>query len=106
MLPSVFSQCAQSKKSADGKSGMLRILEIGAGTGSASKVALPILTEMEVKYSYTYTDISNVFFNKAKETFEPYLNNIQFKVLNIEEDPKSQGFSPDQFDLVVRIAQN
>jgi hypothetical protein len=26
---------------------------------------------------------------------------MQFKVCNIEEDPKSQGFSPDQFDVVI-----
>jgi hypothetical protein len=86
-----------------GLGGVIRILEVGAGTGSATTRSLQALTEAGVKYSYTFTDISNAFFYKARETFATYSNNMQYKVLNIEEDPKAQGFAPNQFDIVVSI---
>jgi predicted O-methyltransferase YrrM len=101
LLPALIRQCLENTRSPDGKVGVLRILEIGAGTGSATKMMLKVLSEMNGKYSYTFTDISNAFFVKARETFKPYLNNMKFNVLNVEDDPKAQGLAPNQFDLVV-----
>ncbi|ODM98075.1 Polyketide synthase-nonribosomal peptide synthetase [Orchesella cincta] len=80
--------------------GIIRVLEIGAGTGSSTKIVLPIFEELETRYQYTYTDISPAFFNKAEGIFQPYGKKIQYKVLNIESDPLEQSFIPHHYDIV------
>ncbi|MBS1518088.1 MAG: SDR family NAD(P)-dependent oxidoreductase [Bacteroidetes bacterium] len=77
---------------------ILKILEIGAGTGSTASYLTKVLEDVNV--SYTYTDISPAFFIKAKEKF-PTLKNISYKVLDIEKDPLTQGFSENEFDIIV-----
>jgi Polyketide synthase dehydratase/Methyltransferase domain len=88
----------------------LRILEIGAGTGSATKVVLEGLQPLDPETqtpigsaigSYCFTDISKGFFGKAKESFEPWSKLLNFQTLNVEEDPTLQGFELGSFDIVV-----
>ncbi|MBF0548409.1 MAG: SDR family NAD(P)-dependent oxidoreductase [Candidatus Riflebacteria bacterium] len=75
----------------------LRILEIGAGTGSLASWLLPVLPPHRVKY--VFTDVSLAFTTHAEEKFKkfPFVN---FKTLNIEKDLQSQGFDPHSFDLI------
>ncbi|KAK0386278.1 hypothetical protein NLU13_6115 [Sarocladium strictum] len=83
----------------------MKILEIGAGTGGAS---LPILkalggsngTAPRFK-SYTFTDISVGFFEKAREKLASWVPFMNFGELNIEEDPAEQGFDLGSYDLVI-----
>lgn len=89
------------------KNPALRIIEIGAGTGSMTgHVISPILSHQETENGtprfskYDYTDISGSFFGRAREKFAG-IPNMEFKTLNIETDPVSQGFSPESYDLVV-----
>lgn len=84
---------------------ILRVLEIGAGTGGGTSVILKGLTRggggCERMYSsYTYTDISSGFFVAAQERFRQYAG-IDFKVLDITKDPDKQGFDSGSFDLVI-----
>lgn len=53
--------------------------------------------------SYTYTDISPGFFEKAAEMFEPhhYSNKIIYKLLDIEKAPSAQGYEKYAYDIVV-----
>jgi SAM-dependent methyltransferase len=51
--------------------------------------------------SYTYTDISSSFFDKAKETFSSWRNLLDFKTLDIEKDVAAQGFEEGSFDLIL-----
>jgi len=75
------------------------ILEIGAGTGGATK---SILKELGLDFgSYTFTDISTGFFEKAQETFAPFRNRMMFRAFNADQDPESQGFIPHSYDLIV-----
>ena len=75
------------------------ILEIGAGTGGATK---SILREIEQTFaSYTFTDISSGFFEKAQQVFDEFAAKMTFKTLNIEIDPQTQGYAPHSFDLIV-----
>ncbi|CAA9957825.1 Beta-ketoacyl synthase domain-containing protein [Pyrenophora teres f. maculata] len=68
----------------------MNILEIGAGTGSASKT---ILKHLSGAYkSYTFTDISSGFFPTAVETFAEHQSKMDFRVLDIGKSPKEQGF--------------
>ena len=86
----------------------LKILEIGAGTGSATRVVLDTLSGASKGHStaprfanYTFTDISPSFFEAAKDTFGSYANRMTFKTLDISSDPIQQGFDAEQYDLVV-----
>jgi phospholipid N-methyltransferase len=81
----------------------LRILEIGAGTGSITATILKHLKSPygERMYSkYTYTDISAGFFVAAKQRFKDYVE-IEYATLDISKDPIEQGFKEQSFDLIV-----
>ncbi|KAK4224395.1 lovastatin nonaketide synthase [Podospora fimiseda] len=76
-----------------------RILEIGAGTGGATKSVLSAIGH--TMSSYTYTDISPGFFDQAAEVFEAYRDKMTFKVLDIERSPASQGFELANYDIII-----
>lgn len=80
----------------------MNILEVGAGTGSATK---QIIREVGPKFtSYTYTDISSGFFEAAQHTFAPHIPRMIFKVLDISKDVRQQDMNGHSFDLVVASA--
>ena len=51
--------------------------------------------------SYTYTDISVGFFDKAAELFRAYSDRMTFTKLDVEKEPVSQGYEPYSYDIVV-----
>ncbi|KAK1998424.1 hybrid PKS-NRPS protein [Colletotrichum falcatum] len=76
-----------------------KILEIGAGTGGATGA---MFNGLKGAYSsYTFTDISSSFFEKAKAKFKDEVDRIVFKTLDVEKDVTEQGFSPGTYDVVV-----
>ncbi|KAL3475924.1 hypothetical protein BJX99DRAFT_259001 [Aspergillus californicus] len=77
----------------------MRILEIGAGSGSATKAVLNRLKTS--LYSYTFTDISAGFFDQAEANFADLSDLMSYRILDIEQDPLEQGFQPGSFDLVI-----
>ena len=77
----------------------LRVLEIGAGTGSATAAALPELPAG--RFKYIYTDISAGFFSEAEERFGGGDGSIEYRVLDIEKSPVDQGFDSHGYDLVI-----
>ena len=84
----------------------MRILEIGAGTGSMTSSVLDVLTkdgdtEGTSRFDhYDFTDISPSFFENASKTFTDH-RRIQFSVLDIEKDPGAQGFNAGSYDMIV-----
>ena len=78
----------------------LRILEIGAGTGGTTSYVLPILPSQQTEYFFT--DISPLFLSCAKERFSQF-NFVRYELLNIENDPKTQGFATESFDIVLAV---
>ncbi len=78
---------------------VLRILEVGAGTGSATTDILPLLPSG--RFEYTFTDISAGFFTEAESRLSKTNAPIEYKPLNIEIDPVSQGFDGHGYDLVI-----
>ncbi|KAI0188865.1 hypothetical protein F4808DRAFT_454145 [Astrocystis sublimbata] len=83
----------------------MKILEIGAGTGAATK---RILAEVESKFlSYTAMDLSLGFAEAANGIFaqhrrkHPARRVMEFKVLDAERDPIEQGYKEGEYDLLV-----
>jgi hybrid polyketide synthase/nonribosomal peptide synthetase ACE1 len=77
----------------------MNVLEIGAGTGGATK---SFLKEIGDTFStYTFTDISSGFFEKASQVFAAYSSRMSFRVLNIEKDIEEQGFVDGSYDLII-----
>ena len=77
----------------------LRIVEVGAGTGSATASVLPELPEG--RFDYVYTDISAGFFAEAEAQFGEADGGIVYRVLDIENDPVEQGFESHGYDLLI-----
>lgn len=79
------------------------IIEIGAGTGSATLPLFEAFGDDAVDHirSYTYTDISSGFFETAKDRLDRWKSVIEYKTLDISKDPVAQGFEANKYDLVV-----
>ncbi len=77
----------------------LRVLEVGAGIGSATECILPVLPVG--RFDYMYTDISAGFFAEAEDRFAQAEAPIEYRVLDIEKEPVAQGFDSHGYDLVI-----
>ncbi|PYI03687.1 polyketide synthase [Aspergillus sclerotiicarbonarius CBS 121057] len=76
-----------------------KVLEVGAGTGSATR---KVLSQIGRDYhSYTYTDISAAFFEEAQSAFIDHEDRFTYEVLDLERDPTAQGFQEHAYDLVI-----
>ncbi|CAL8085124.1 unnamed protein product [Orchesella dallaii] len=100
MVSKATHKLAHTKNVMQDEKYVLRLLEIGAGTGSFTENALNALETTGSEFEYTYTDISAAFFPAAEKKFEKYAKHMKFKKLNIEEDPFEQGFTPEYYDHV------
>lgn len=77
----------------------MNVLEIGAGTGGATK---QIFSKIKQNFcSYTFTDISSGFFPKAQNVFKDSSHKIVYQPLDISEDPEKQGFIEHSYDLII-----
>jgi hypothetical protein len=92
------------------KSPNLRVIEIGAGTASAT---LPVLQQLSnndttqtPRFSkWTFTDISPGWFENAKQVLSEWNERIDYKVLDIDKDPLEQGFEAESesYDVVLAV---
>ncbi len=99
--PQVFNRLAAETVAAEVASrpaGGIRVLEIGAGTGSTTA---HLLNEFPAdRTEYYFTDVSPVFLDRAADKFRPY-SFLRYQLLDIEREPQSQGFAAGQFDIVI-----
>jgi NADPH:quinone reductase-like Zn-dependent oxidoreductase/SAM-dependent methyltransferase len=77
---------------------ILRILEVGAGTGGLTTHLLPLLDRQSA--SYVFTDISPSLLAKAERRFGDH-SFMQWKPFDLDRDPSEQGFDPHTFDLIL-----
>lgn len=75
-----------------------RILEIGAGTGSATYHILNALDAERCRY--TFTDVSRYFTEQAKQAFADHAF-VDYRLLDVSADPQAQGFAAQCFDIVI-----
>ncbi|HET7695303.1 MAG TPA: SDR family NAD(P)-dependent oxidoreductase [Vicinamibacterales bacterium] len=76
----------------------IRILEIGAGTGSTAAYLLPALDPKRARY--TFTDLSNAFLSRAREKFAAFPF-VDYRLFDVSQDPAAQGFEAGSFDVIV-----
>jgi NADPH:quinone reductase-like Zn-dependent oxidoreductase/acyl transferase domain-containing protein len=83
----------------------LKILEIGAGTGGATKLMLNTLCpdgeDIRKFGRYTFTDVSHSFFHTAREELGTKAEGLEFELYDIESSPESQNLDVGGYDLVV-----
>lgn len=81
----------------------MKIIEVGAGTGSAT---LPVLQALQapnrvLASEYCFTDISPGFFPSARELLSDFENVVQYKTLNVEKTAEENGFEPNSYDVLI-----
>ncbi|AZC26527.1 GNAT family N-acetyltransferase [Pseudomonas sessilinigenes] len=80
----------------------LRIIEIGAGTGgTSSRLFLHLAPYAQAIDEYCYTDVSEAFLAHGREQYGEQASYLRTGNLDIERDPRSQGFEPGHYDVVV-----
>ncbi|UPX20628.1 uncharacterized protein EKO05_0010856 [Ascochyta rabiei] len=82
----------------------MRYIEIGGGTGGATRIAMQALRShngMKRYSDYTFTDISPGFLSTARETLSGVgFNDMIYNVLDVEQDPEANGYEP-AYDVVL-----
>jgi SAM-dependent methyltransferase/NADP-dependent 3-hydroxy acid dehydrogenase YdfG len=79
---------------------VVKILEIGAGTGASTSSLLPNLNPFKTRY--VFTDVSKYFLHKGLQRFKQY-GFVEYCLFDAEEDPCLQGIRTQQFDIVVAV---
>jgi acyl transferase domain-containing protein/SAM-dependent methyltransferase len=77
---------------------VLRVLEVGAGTGGTTASVLPMLSPERARY--VFTDMSDLFLDRARERFAAYPF-LDYRLFDMERDPAEQGFAPASFAVIV-----
>ena len=80
----------------------MKILEIGGGTGGATRQILELLfskTLFKRYASYTFTDVTTSFLSFAEAELMA-CNGMIYKTLDIQEDPQNQGYE-STYDLII-----
>ncbi|KAF3003888.1 t1pks [Neopestalotiopsis sp. 37M] len=85
------------------KNPRMRVLEVAAGTGGATSAILDTLVSQSGPkrlQDYTLTDSAGWLIAEAQSRFASH-DGLAYRVLDILQDPSTQGFEKEYFDLVV-----
>ena len=77
---------------------VIRVLEIGAGTGGTTAHLLAEFPEGRTRYHFT--DVSAAFTERARNRFAGH-SELLYGQLDISNDPLQQGYKQGQFDIVI-----
>ena len=83
---------------ARGISTPMRVLEIGAGTGSTSSSLHPLFAPQSTEY--WFTDVTPVFIDRARQKYGD-VSFMRFAEFDLERGPTGQALAPGSFDLIV-----
>jgi malonyl CoA-acyl carrier protein transacylase len=81
----------------------VRVLELGAGTGGTSHAALAALAAGGHPVEYLYTDVGGSFVAHGRRTFGPDYPFADFRLFDMEKDPREQGIEPAGLDVVLVV---
>lgn len=93
----------ETTRLASGGAGV-KVLEIGAGTGGTTSAVLQQLEDQGAAGAlteYAYTDVSSAFLAAARAEFSARCSVANFRTLDIEKVPASQGFGEASYDIVL-----
>ena len=100
-LGATLTACLAGKL-ANGQSGQIRILEIGAGTGGTTSALVPLLQPFGGAIAeYCYTDLSRAFLIHAEEKFGPRLPALRTAIFDASRPLAAQGMPEHHFDFVI-----
>ncbi|KAJ4328568.1 hypothetical protein N0V84_000927 [Fusarium piperis] len=77
----------------------MKILEIGSGTGYHTGDILKAFEGRNIQ-SYDLTDVSLSLLQQLKSSYSQH-EGVNFKALDINQDPLGQGFDLDSYDVVI-----
>lgn len=76
----------------------LKVLEVGAGTGSLTASVIKALPQDDCEY--LFTDIGPAFVSAAKTNFGEH-SFMEFRTYDVEREPEEQQLAPGSCDLVL-----
>ena len=77
----------------------MKLLEVGAGTASATREVLRHVGR--AYHSYTFTDISAGFFEDTLDSLPDHADRLIFQKLDVGQDPVEQGFEEHAYDVII-----
>lgn len=77
----------------------IRVLEVGAGTGSLTSNLLSLFPSDRTEY--VFTDNGPLFLQAAEDRFGEDYPFVEYKMFDCEKDPELQGFDPHHFDIIL-----
>lgn len=77
----------------------IRVLEVGAGTGSLTSNILNVFPSDRTEY--VFTDNGPLFLQAAEDRFGEDYPFVEYKMFDCEKDPEAQGFEPHHFDIIL-----
>ncbi|AZC62590.1 non-ribosomal peptide synthetase [Pseudomonas chlororaphis] len=80
----------------------IRLLEVGAGTGSCTEHVLAALKPFAENISeYCFTDLSQLFLQRAERRYRSEHPYLATRIFNAEKEPQAQGMTPEHYDVVI-----
>ncbi|EHR62329.1 methyltransferase family protein [Saccharomonospora cyanea NA-134] len=79
----------------------VRVLELGAGTGSTSEVVLAALRGAGVTVEYDFTDVARGLVRQAEARLDRSGADVRFRELDVERPVEAQGFAAGHYDVVL-----
>ena len=80
---------------------LIRILEVGAGTGATSAAIFNRLQPFKDRVDYAYTDISKSFLMYGEQKYRHSAPYLRTAILDIERPFEEQGIRINHYDMVV-----
>ncbi|UWF47087.1 amino acid adenylation domain-containing protein [Pseudomonas sp. N3-W] len=80
----------------------IRLLEVGAGTGSCTEHVLAALKPFAQNIGeYCFTDLSQLFLQRAERRYRAEHPYLVTRIFNAEKEPQDQGMTPEHYDVVI-----
>jgi polyketide synthase PksM len=80
---------------------VIQLLEVGAGTGGTTAIVLERIQQLQPNVKFWYTDIAAGFTRVGRREFSAKYDFMEFKALDISKNPVEQGFTAQDFDIII-----
>jgi amino acid adenylation domain-containing protein len=80
---------------------VVRIVEIGAGTGGTTRTVLDRLGAYASRLHYLYTDVSPAFLRHGRDAFAAKAPFVEFQRWNVDESPDAHRIEEGGYDIAI-----